>query len=88
MSTRADRDARVLDIVVNRLGIDIPDAETDLIETGMMDSLGLVTLIAGLEEAFACELPLDDFDLDDFRSIRRITGFLDSSGILDTRGPW
>ncbi len=43
-------------------------------------------LITAIEETFACELPLDDFDIECFRSIERICQFLHSSNILVTRG--
>jgi hypothetical protein len=41
-----------------------------------------------LEESFACELPLDDFDIDNFRSARRITEYLDATGVLGVRDSW
>jgi acyl carrier protein len=78
-------DAGILELIRNRLNIDVVDVDVDLIETGMVDSLALVTLITALEERFACELPLDDFDIDNFRSARRITRYLDASGLLGTR---
>jgi acyl carrier protein len=78
-------DAGILELIRDRLNIDVVDVDVDLIETGVVDSLALVTLITTLEEMFACELPLDDFDLENFRSARRITQYLDASGVLDTR---
>lgn len=78
-------DVGILELIRDRLNVDVVDVDEDLIETGMVDSLSLVTLITTLEEMFACELPLDDFDLDNFRSARRITQYLDASGVLDTR---
>jgi D-alanine--poly(phosphoribitol) ligase subunit 2 len=78
-------DAGILQLIRDRLNIDVVDVDVDLIDTGVVDSLALVTLIITLEEMFACELPLDDFDLENFRSARRITQYLDASGVLDTR---
>lgn len=78
-------DAGILELIRDRLNIDVVDVDVDLIKTGMIDSLALVTLIAALEEMFACELPLDDFDIENFRSARQITQYLDASGLLDTR---
>jgi acyl carrier protein len=78
-------EAGILELIRDRLNIDVVDVDVDLIKTGMIDSLALVTLIAALEELFACELPLDDFDIENFRSARRITQYLDASGLLDTR---
>ena len=78
-------DAGILSLIRDRLNIDVVDVEVDLIETGMVDSLALVTLITAVEERFACELPLDDFDIENFRSARRIIRYLDASGVLETR---
>lgn len=75
----------VTDLIRDRLSVDVPASDTDLIESGLLDSLALVTLISALEEAFACELPLDDFDLECFRSVERIVEFLRSAGVLETR---
>jgi acyl carrier protein len=82
----APTEACILELITNRLNIDVVDVNLDLVETGMIDSLALVTLITALEEKFECELPLDDFDLENFRSARRITGYLATSGVLETRG--
>ena len=78
-------EAGILELIRDRLNIDVVDLDVDLIDTGMIDSLALVTLITALEERFACELPLDDFDLENFRSARRITQYLDTSGVRETR---
>ena len=39
-------------------------------------------MIVGLEETFSCELPLDGFDVDRFRSVDAMTGFLSEAGVL------
>jgi D-alanine--poly(phosphoribitol) ligase subunit 2 len=52
----------------------------------MLDSLALVMLITTLEDTFACELPLDDFEIERFRSVERIAEFLRSAGVLEARG--
>lgn len=88
MKTIADIESRLVALIRDRLSLAVPATDTDLIESGLLDSLALVTLIAALEESFACELPLDDFDLDNFRSVDRITEFLRSSGVVEFRGAW
>ena len=47
-----------------------------------------MTLIAALEESFACELPLDDFDIGDFASVARIAEFLTRVGVVGAPEPW
>ena len=39
-------DAGILELIRDRLNIDVVDVDVDLIETGMVDSLALVTLIS------------------------------------------
>jgi acyl carrier protein len=82
------RDVGILELIRSRLNIDVADVDLDLIEKGLIDSVALVMLITALEEHFACELPLDGFDIDNFRSARRITEYLDDSGVLGARNAW
>jgi acyl carrier protein len=77
--------ARITDLIRDRLSVEVPTADTDLIRSGLLDSLALVMLITALEEAFACELPLDDFDLERFRSVERIAEFLRSAGVVEVK---
>jgi D-alanine--poly(phosphoribitol) ligase subunit 2 len=78
--------AGILELIRDRLNIDVADVDVDMIETGVLDSLALVTLITAIEEALSCELPLDDFDIENFRSARRITQYLETSGVRGIRG--
>lgn len=84
MST--DVTAQISELIRDQLSIDVPAPDTDLLESGLLDSLALVMLITALEDAFACELPLDDFEIDQFRSVEQIVGFLRSAGVLEARG--
>ena len=88
MMTTVEIKHRLVALIQDRLNLAVPAADTDLIESGLLDSLALVTLIAALEESFACELPLDDFNLDNFRSVDRISEFLRSSRVVESRGSW
>ena len=78
--------SRITELIRDRLSVDVPAADTDIIESGLLDSLALVTLIAAIEETFACELPLEDFDIERFRSVERIFQFLHASGVLEATG--
>lgn len=76
MATGATTVERVWLLIRNALSVDVPDGDTDLIDSGLLDSLALVTLIVEIEDEFEVELPLEDFDLDRFRSVERIAAFL------------
>ena len=80
--TRHELRAQVAEVVSERAGIDVPDTSTDLLEAGLIDSLALVTLIVALEETFGVQLPLDDFDVDHFRSVDTMADFLASVGAV------
>ncbi len=41
-----------------------------------------MTLIVALEETFGVQLPLDDFDVDHFRSVDAMSDFLASVGAV------
>jgi acyl carrier protein len=67
---------RISNIFVEHLHIQPPSPDTDLIEKGMIDSLSLVDLLAHLEQEFAIRIPLNEVDLNHFRSIARIGEFI------------
>jgi D-alanine--poly(phosphoribitol) ligase subunit 2 len=73
---------RIDGIIRDALSIDVRSHDMDLIDTGLLDSLSLVTLIAELEQSFGIELPLDDFDVNDFRTVERMARFVIASGGL------
>ena len=67
---------RVRLLILEVLSVDVPDDDTDMIESGLLDSLALVSLIAEIEHEFELELPLEDLDVDRFRSVDRIARLL------------
>jgi D-alanine--poly(phosphoribitol) ligase subunit 2 len=54
------------------LHIDVPSPDTDLIESGLLDSLQLVQLLLQIEERMGTRIPLEEVDLDDLRSLGRL----------------
>src|SRR2546425_1169172 len=74
-------DSRTLEPLISRLfaeklNVDVPSVETDLIETGLVDSLIFVEFLAELEEGFGIHLSLEDLEIDRFRTIARIASFV------------
>lgn len=61
---------------VERLHIEIPSPDTDLLETGVLDSLGFVELMLHLEQDFGITIALEQLELANFRSLERIAAFL------------
>lgn len=67
---------RVQRLFVETLKIPAPAPATDLIETGVLDSLALVELLFALEQEFGVTIPLEELDIDSFRSIESIAGLV------------
>jgi acyl carrier protein len=58
------------------LHIEVPSPDTDLIESGLLDSLQLVQLLLHIEERMATRIPLEEVELDDLRSVGRLAGLI------------
>ena len=67
---------QVAALFAEKLNLDVPSVETDLIGAGLLDSLALVELLAQLEETFSVSISIDDLELENFRSINSIAGFV------------
>jgi acyl carrier protein len=62
----------------DKLGIEVPSPECDLIENGLLDSLRLVELLLEIESSLGCRIPIDEIELDDLRSVRRIARLIEA----------
>jgi acyl carrier protein len=67
---------RIARLFVEELHLEIPSIDTDLIETGIMDSLTFVDLLVQLEHDFGIQISLQDLEFDHFRSIAAIAEFI------------
>lgn len=67
---------KLSDLFARKLNLEVPSVESDLIGTGLLDSLALVELLAQLEETFGVSISADDLELDNFRSIASIARFV------------
>lgn len=63
-------------LFLERFHIEVPCADTDLLATGMLDSLQLVELLLQIEQAFGLRIPIESVDLDDLRSLSRLAGLV------------
>jgi acyl carrier protein len=75
---------RITRLIRESLGVDVPTADTDLIESGLLDSLALVSLLAEIEREFGFELPLDTLEVDDFRTIGTAASYVEAAFAGDT----
>ena len=67
---------RISNIFVRHLHIEPPTPDRDLFESGTIDSLTFVELIAALEQEFSIRIPLEAVELDQFRSLAHIEKFI------------
>ena len=70
---------RVASFFSERLHVDVPLYDADLVQTGVLDSLALVELILFIEQEFRFEVPLDE--IDHFRSISSIAALIAGSSV-------
>lgn len=68
--------ARILRLLRDSLFLDPPSCEADLVEGGMIDSMGFMELFALLEAEFGIRIELGDLDLDHFRTVERMAAFV------------
>ncbi len=67
---------RIINLLSESVHIEAPSADTDLMESGLLDSLTLVELMSNLEEQFGLHISFDEIEIDNFRSPRRIADFV------------
>jgi len=67
---------RIIHLLSEKVHVEVPSADTDLMESGLLDSLALVELMSSLEEQFGINISFDEVEIDNFRSARRIAEFV------------
>jgi D-alanine--poly(phosphoribitol) ligase subunit 2 len=67
---------RISALIFDALQVEVPSLDADLIDAGLIDSLGLVTLITEIEQEFNVQLPLDEFEIERFRSAEQIAAYV------------
>lgn len=66
----------ILAMMRDDLHLAVGGAEDDLLASGLLDSLALVDLLARIEQTWGITIPLDQLDLEDVRSVRRIAALV------------
>ena len=73
---------QIIHLLSERVHVEAPSADTDLMESGLLDSLMLVELMSSLEERFGIHISFDEVEIDNFRSARRIAEFVNQRSSL------
>jgi D-alanine--poly(phosphoribitol) ligase subunit 2 len=71
------RDLRAL--FAESLHVEAPAPDTDLFESGTLDSLQLVELLVQLERRFGVQIAIESIDLDNLRTLARIARLVAAS---------
>lgn len=77
-----DRKAILTDYVKNEIMHNrnaILEVNQDLIETGILDSLGILQLISHIGEVFGIDIPDEDVVFENFMSINAIDNYLQNN---------
>jgi len=67
---------KIITLFSEKLNWEAPSIDTDLVETGILDSLALVNLLLHLEEEFGMKISIDKLEIDNFRCIAKIAEFV------------
>jgi acyl carrier protein len=73
-------EARIRRFFREQINVEVPSADTDLFESGALDSLALVALLVVLEEELGRRISLEQIEISDFQSIAQIVRVFAPSG--------
>ena len=76
MSDHATDVERLRALMLEHLHVEVPSADTDLLESGALDSLQLVDLLLLIEQHFGHRIAIEAIDLENLRSLTRIAQLL------------
>jgi acyl carrier protein len=68
--------ARLRALFADDLNVLVPAGDTDLIATGLLDSLALVEMLARVEQEFGVTIEFEELEIENFRSICSIAEFV------------
>jgi methoxymalonate biosynthesis acyl carrier protein len=69
---KTELEAQIAAFFSEKLNMNVTSADTDLVQTRILDSLGVVDLLLYLEQEFGIDASLDNLEIDDLRSIAKI----------------
>lgn len=76
----SDAEERIRRIFLEQLALEVPSADTDLFETGVVDSLTFVELLFHLEQEFGRRIALEELELSDLQTISGIARVMTRNG--------
>lgn len=74
--TNTNIDTKVLQILKSISGISDLTDETELFKSGIIDSLGVVSLLVAIEEDLGVYLAITEFDRDELSTPQKISAYI------------
>jgi acyl carrier protein len=69
-------ESRLTTLFSEIMHVEVPSVETDLFDSGILDSQRFVELLLHLEKHFNTQIDIDDFEIENFRCIEKIAALI------------
>jgi len=76
VTTEIELHDKITRLLSEKVQIETFSIESDLVETGLLDSLKLVELMTSLEDEFGITISFDEIEIDNFRSVVSIAEYV------------
>jgi acyl carrier protein len=73
-------EAQLNSLFIDKLNVRVPTPDTDLITSGLLDSMQIVELVVQVEQQFGLRIDLERVDFDDLRSLAGIARLIGAAG--------
>jgi acyl carrier protein len=68
------------DLFADKLNLDVPSYDAELLQSGLLDSMMLVELFVAIEQEFGVTIAVDSLDIEQFGSLASIAKMIRASG--------
>jgi acyl carrier protein len=68
---------KINDYILQNTTLDSLDYDLDIFDEGLVSSLFAIELMTFLEKNFALKVTMEDLDMENFKSVNRITQFIE-----------
>jgi acyl carrier protein len=63
-------------LFAEKLNVEVPSVDSDLLQTGILDSMSLVELFLILEREYGVKISMEDLEIENFKTISKIARFV------------
>jgi acyl carrier protein len=76
--------AEIVELIKDKLLVEVGLPEEDLLVSGVLDSLTLVQLLVDMEQHFHITIPLEELEIDDFRSAASLSRMIEKRMLVQS----